>query len=54
MSDSNKNLVMGPRWRPGTGMDWLTDRWSQNNLNLKSYWKYKRLKLLGGQAKLPL
>jgi hypothetical protein len=34
MSDSNKNLVMGSGWRPGTKTDWLTDRRLQNNLNL--------------------
>jgi hypothetical protein len=34
MSDSNKNLVMGPRWGRDTKTDWPTDRWSQNNLNL--------------------
>jgi hypothetical protein len=36
MSDSNKNLVMGPKWGPDTKMDWQTDRRLQNNLNLNS------------------
>jgi hypothetical protein len=34
MSDSNKNVVIGPRWGPDAEMDWRTDHWSQNNLNL--------------------
>jgi hypothetical protein len=34
MSDSNKNLVMGPRWGPGTTTDWQNDRRPQNNLIL--------------------
>jgi hypothetical protein len=26
LSDSNKNLVLGPRWRFDTEIDWPTDR----------------------------
>jgi hypothetical protein len=26
LSDSNQNLVMGPRWVPDTKTDWPTDR----------------------------
>jgi hypothetical protein len=35
MSDRNKTLAMNPRWGLDTKTDWPTDRWSQNNLNLK-------------------
>jgi hypothetical protein len=33
MSNSNKNLVMGPRWGPDTKTNWATDRRSQYNFN---------------------
>jgi hypothetical protein len=35
MSDSNKNLVMGPRWWCDTKMNWPTDRRSRNNFNFQ-------------------
>jgi hypothetical protein len=27
LSDSNKKLVLGPRWVLDTKIDWLADRW---------------------------
>jgi hypothetical protein len=41
--NNKKNLVMVPRWGPGTKKDWLTYRWSQNNLNLKPDASYQLL-----------
>jgi hypothetical protein len=32
MADNNTNLVMSPRWVPGTNTNWPADRWSKNNL----------------------
>jgi hypothetical protein len=31
LSESNKNLVMGPRWVPDRKTDWPTDRQLQHN-----------------------
>jgi hypothetical protein len=34
MSDSNKILVIDPRWVPDTKTDWPTDRWSHHNWDI--------------------
>jgi hypothetical protein len=33
LSESNRNLVMGPRWVPNTKRDWPTDRRSHHNFD---------------------
>jgi hypothetical protein len=40
LSDSSKNLVMVPRWVPGTKIDWPTDRLSEHNFDFDSVGRF--------------